>query len=136
MKNYLFFIMILGFQYNLRAQNTSQNVVEYPIKIKDQVEFNDDEKKAHQRTRLVYRQFGSDGKSKYVIQLVALLKDQNFPLFKYPNDVWIQILEGKATLVINGEDYLLEEGEVFVVPLETPHEVRANGKNLKFMIIK
>ena len=45
-----------------------------------------------------------------------------------PFDTFVQIIEGKAEMVINGISHLLETGQSIVSPAHAPNFVRPNGR--------
>ncbi|MBP6515983.1 MAG: cupin domain-containing protein [Chitinophagales bacterium] len=45
-----------------------------------------------------------------------------------PFDTFVQIIEGKAEMVINGISHLLETGQSIVIPAHAPNLVRPNGR--------
>ncbi len=45
-----------------------------------------------------------------------------------PFDTFLQILEGKAEIVIKGTSYLLETGESIVVPAHETNFIKPNGR--------
>ena len=42
-----------------------------------------------------------------------------------PFDALIQVIEGKAEIIIDGESYLLESGDAIIMPANIPHAVKA-----------
>jgi mannose-6-phosphate isomerase-like protein (cupin superfamily) len=50
-----------------------------------------------------------------------------------PFDVFVQIIEGKAEIVIDGTPYLIEAGQGIVLPAHLPNFIRPNGR---FKIIR
>ncbi|MDY0195807.1 MAG: cupin domain-containing protein [Sulfurovaceae bacterium] len=38
-------------------------------------------------------------------------------------DEWVVVLEGKATILINGEPKILNKGDTLFIPSRTPHEI-------------
>ena len=45
-----------------------------------------------------------------------------------PFDTFVQIIEGKAEIVINGESHLLLTGQSIVIPAHAPNFVKPNGR--------
>jgi quercetin dioxygenase-like cupin family protein len=45
-----------------------------------------------------------------------------------PFDTFIQIIEGTAELVINGEPKILETGQSIVIPAHAPNLIKPNGR--------
>jgi quercetin dioxygenase-like cupin family protein len=50
-----------------------------------------------------------------------------------PHDALLQVLEGTATITIDGEDYELEGGESIVMPANVPHAVAADTRFKMFL---
>lgn len=50
-----------------------------------------------------------------------------------PHDALLQVLEGTATITIDGEDYELEGGESIVMPADVPHAVAADTRFKMFL---
>lgn len=45
-----------------------------------------------------------------------------------PFDTFVQILEGKAEIVIDKESNLLESGQGIIIPAHTPNFIKPNGR--------
>jgi quercetin dioxygenase-like cupin family protein len=45
-----------------------------------------------------------------------------------PFDIFTQIIDGKAELVIDGESKVLEKGQSVIIPAHTPNYIRAAGR--------
>jgi len=45
-----------------------------------------------------------------------------------PFDTFVQILDGKAVIVINGEPHPLQTGQSIVIPAHAPNLVKPNGR--------
>jgi quercetin dioxygenase-like cupin family protein len=45
-----------------------------------------------------------------------------------PFDTFLQIIEGKAEIVISGNSHLLQTGESIVIPAHAPNYVKPNGR--------
>lgn len=45
-----------------------------------------------------------------------------------PYDTFVQIIDGKAEIVIDGQSHLLETGESIIIPAHKPNIVRANER--------
>jgi quercetin dioxygenase-like cupin family protein len=45
-----------------------------------------------------------------------------------PFDTFVQVIDGKAELVISGNSNHLESGESIVIPAHTPNFIRPNGR--------
>ncbi|HKL27873.1 MAG TPA: cupin domain-containing protein [Natrialbaceae archaeon] len=50
-----------------------------------------------------------------------------------PHDALLQVLEGTATITIDGEDYELEGGQSIVMPADVPHAVAADTRFKMFL---
>ena len=51
-----------------------------------------------------------------------------------PYDATVQVLDGEATLVIDGEEVKAAAGELVIMPADVPHAVRADVK-FKMLLI-
>jgi len=45
-----------------------------------------------------------------------------------PFDTFIQVIDGKAEIVINGHSHVLSTGESLVIPAHAPNYVKPNGR--------
>lgn len=45
-----------------------------------------------------------------------------------PFDTFIQIIDGKAEVVISGESYFLQRGQSIVIPAHAPNTIQSNGQ--------
>ncbi len=45
-----------------------------------------------------------------------------------PFDAMVQVLDGRGTILIDGEPYTLNSGEMIIMPANVPHAVRADEK--------
>ncbi len=59
------------------------------------------------------------------ITLFAFDKGQHLSEHTTPFDAMVQVVEGKANIIIDGKDHLLEEGEIIIMPANIPHAVEA-----------
>lgn len=59
------------------------------------------------------------------VSLFAFDNGQNLSEHTAPFDALIQVLDGKARVTIAGEEYLLQEGEIIIMPANIPHAVEA-----------
>ncbi len=61
--------------------------------------------------------------------------DENQTLSEHtaPHDALLQVIDGEARVIIEGEEYDLEEGETIVMPAEKPHAVEAISKFKMFL---
>ena len=70
--------------------------------------------------------------SKYVIKrnsgnisLFAFDAGEGLSEHTAPFDALIQVIEGKAEIIIDGKTYLLECGDSIIMPADIPHAVKA-----------
>ncbi len=59
------------------------------------------------------------------VSLFAFDKGQNLSEHTAPFDALIQVMDGKARVTIAGEEYVLQEGEIIIMPANIPHAVEA-----------
>jgi quercetin dioxygenase-like cupin family protein len=59
------------------------------------------------------------------VTLFAFEQDQGLSEHTAPYDALVQILEGKAEILIGGKPTLLKEGEMVVMPANIPHALKA-----------
>jgi len=59
------------------------------------------------------------------VTLFAFELDQGLSEHTAPYDALVQILEGKAEILIGGKPILLKEGEIVVMPANIPHALKA-----------
>ena len=59
------------------------------------------------------------------LTLFAFDKGQSLSEHTAPFDAIVQVLEGKAEVVIAGESYQLNENETIIMPADNPHAVNA-----------
>ncbi len=45
-----------------------------------------------------------------------------------PFDTFIQIIDGKAEIIIEGESHLLETGDSIIIPAHSPNSIKANNR--------
>jgi len=62
------------------------------------------------------------------VTLFAFDKDQGLSEHTAPFDAMVQILEGKADIMISGKSYILEKGEMIIMPAGEPHALKAVEK--------
>ena len=68
------------------------------------------------------------------ITLFAFDKNQNLSEHTAPFDAIVQVLEGTAKIIIAGNEYILHEGEIIIMPADVPHAVEAETA-FKMMLI-
>ncbi|MBN1389050.1 MAG: cupin domain-containing protein [Candidatus Thermoplasmatota archaeon] len=52
-------------------------------------------------------------------------KGQGLSEHTTPYDALVQIMDGKASITISGVEYILEKGEMIIMPANEPHGLRA-----------
>jgi len=73
-------------------------------------------------------------KDKGTITVFAFDKDQGLSEHTAPFDAMVQILDGKANILLNGESNILQEGEMIIMPANIPHALKAVEK-FKMLLI-
>lgn len=71
----------------------------------------------------------------YVIVLFAFQKDQQLEAHTIPIDAFIQVLEGTATVNIDGKEHEVRAGETISLPKNLPHALTAKEK-FKMLLVK
>lgn len=72
-------------------------------------------------------------KEKVTLTLFAFDEGQTLSEHTAPHDAILQVLEGKARVIINGEPYELQGGETIVMPADEPHAVEAVDRFKMFL---
>ena len=67
-------------------------------------------------------------KETVTLTLFAFDKNQTLSEHTTPHDAVLQVLEGKAKVIIDNQRYELSEGESIVMPADVPHAVQATDK--------
>ena len=62
------------------------------------------------------------------VTLFAFDKDEGLAQHSSPHEALVQILEGKAEIVIGENPYSLQAGESIILPANIPHSLNANEK--------
>ena len=62
------------------------------------------------------------------ISLFAFDKGEGLSEHTAPYDAVVQIVDGKAEIIINGVSNILEAGETIIMPANQPHELKAVEK--------
>ncbi len=62
------------------------------------------------------------------ITLFAFAAGQSLSEHTAPYEALVQVLDGKAEIVIAGQTYKLKAGEMIVMPADIPHAVKAKEK--------
>jgi quercetin dioxygenase-like cupin family protein len=68
------------------------------------------------------------------VTLFAFDKGQKLSEHTSPYDAAVQILDGKAKIIIDGEDNDISYGEFIIMPADKPHSVTADEK-FKMLLI-
>ncbi|MDH5524261.1 MAG: cupin domain-containing protein [Desulfobulbaceae bacterium] len=71
----------------------------------------------------------------YLVILFAFEKGQELTAHTIPIDAFVQILEGTAIVIIDGNEYEVAAGEKISLPKNLPHALRAK-ENFKMLLIK
>jgi quercetin dioxygenase-like cupin family protein len=67
-------------------------------------------------------------KKTVTLTLFAFDKDQTLSEHTAPHDAFLQVLEGKAKVIIDNHEYELSAGESIIMPADVPHAVQATDK--------
>ncbi len=69
------------------------------------------------------------------VTLTVFAFDENQTLSEHtaPHDALLQVLDGTAKIIIDENEYTLEEGETIVMPAEVPHAVEAESRFKMFL---
>ena len=62
------------------------------------------------------------------VTLFAFDKDQGLSEHTAPFDAMVQVIDGKADIIISGTSYILEKGEMIIMPAGEPHALKAVEK--------
>ena len=68
------------------------------------------------------------------ITVFAFDKDQGLSEHTAPFDALVQILDGKADILLGGETNVLEQDEMIIMPANIPHALKAIEK-FKMMLV-
>jgi quercetin dioxygenase-like cupin family protein len=68
------------------------------------------------------------------VTLFAFDKDQSLSEHTAPFDALLQVFDGEVDVVISGNKYHLNAGEMILMPANVPHAVKASEK-FKMMLI-
>lgn len=68
------------------------------------------------------------------ITLFAFDKGQKLSEHTTPYDAVVQVLDGKARIIIGGKDNYVSSGELIIMPANVPHSVAADEK-FKMLLI-
>jgi len=60
------------------------------------------------------------------LTLFAFAQGQGLSEHTAPYDAFVQVLAGTGTVTINGEEHLVEAGQMIIMPANVPHSLRAD----------
>ena len=73
-------------------------------------------------------------KEKGTITIFAFDKEQGLSEHTAPFDALVQVVDGKADVLLNGESNIVSEGEMIIMPANVPHALKAIEK-FKMMLV-
>ena len=73
-------------------------------------------------------------KEKGTITVFAFDKDQGLSEHTAPFDALVQVLDGKADILLAGSSNVVSEGEMIIMPANVPHALKAIEK-FKMMLV-
>ena len=73
-------------------------------------------------------------KEKGTITVFAFDKEQGLSEHTAPFDALVQVLDGKADVIIDGESNIVQAGEMIIMPANKPHALKAIEK-FKMMLV-
>jgi len=73
-------------------------------------------------------------KEKGTITVFAFDKNQGLSEHTAPFDALVQVLDGKADVIIDGESNIVQTGEMIIMPANKPHALKAIEK-FKMMLV-
>ncbi len=59
------------------------------------------------------------------VTLFAFDKGQELSEHSTPFDALVQVLDGKAEIIISGESFPMKKGETIILPADEPHAIKA-----------
>lgn len=62
------------------------------------------------------------------ISAISVDAGEGFPEKIVPFDSFVQIIDGKAEIIIDGTSHLLETGQSIIIPAHSPNTVKANER--------
>lgn len=68
------------------------------------------------------------------VTLFAFDKDQGLSEHTTPYDALVQVIDGKADIVLDGKSNIISAGEIIIMPANVPHALKAIEK-FKMMLI-
>lgn len=69
------------------------------------------------------------------ITLFAFDRGEGLAEHSSPHEALVQILDGKAEIVIGGQPHLLETGQCIILPADVPHGLKA-VERFKMMLVR
>lgn len=73
-------------------------------------------------------------KEKGTITVFAFDKDQGLSEHTAPFDALVQVLDGKADVLLDGKSNVVSKGEMIIMPANVPHALKAIEK-FKMMLV-
>lgn len=73
-------------------------------------------------------------KEKGTITIFAFDKGQGLSEHTAPFDALVQVVDGKADILLNGKSNIVSEGEMIIMPVNVPHALKAIEK-FKMMLV-
>jgi len=102
----------------------SERLVERILKLVDLVEYQEDS--VVSRT-IIDQKTGT-------LTLFAFAEGQGLSEHTAPFDALVHLLDGEAEITISGKSYLLQEGEMIIMPAKKPHALKAI-KSFKMLLV-
>jgi quercetin dioxygenase-like cupin family protein len=62
------------------------------------------------------------------VSVIAIDTGENLPEKISPYDTFVQIIDGKAEIIIDDTSNMLNTGEAIIIPAHTSHNVKANER--------
>jgi quercetin dioxygenase-like cupin family protein len=87
---------------------------------------------SYQKAAIVSRTFVD--RDQGTITLFAFDTDQGLSEHTVPYDALVYLLEGQAIVTISGEDMILQQGDLVIMPANEPHAVKAVTR-FKMMLV-
>jgi len=71
------------------------------------------------------------------IKINRIISSDNIEPVEYlqDEDEWVLLLQGKAKLLVNNEEVVLNEGDTYFIPAQTPHSVEKTEKNTLWITV-
>lgn len=73
-------------------------------------------------------------KEKGTITIFAFDKEQGLSEHTAPFDALVQVVDGKADILLNGQSNIVSKGEMIIMPANIPHALKAIEK-FKMMLV-